>query len=118
MVQRAVDPAKGQWSLPGGYMDAGEMPLDALQRELNEEVGLPVEVGCLLDIFPMVNDEGERIGIVLAFEAGPSESAAIPYVADDVQAAGWYRPEEIPTDIAFDSTRSLLQRWIEAESSS
>ena len=38
LVQRAVDPAKGKWSLPGGYMDAGEMPLEALQRELNEEV--------------------------------------------------------------------------------
>ena len=118
LVQRAVDPAKGQWSLPGGYMDAGEMPREALQRELNEEVGLAVEIGRLLNIFPMVNDEGERIGIVLAFEAAPSESAAIPYVADDVQAAGWYRPEEIPTEIAFDSTRYLLQRWMELESSS
>ncbi len=118
LVQRAVDPAKGKWSLPGGYMDAGEMPLNALQRELNEEIGLSVDIGCLLEIFPMVNDSGERIGIVLAFEAGPAGSAAIPYVADDVQAAGWYRPEELPTEIAFDSTRSLLQCWIEGESGS
>ena len=118
LVQRAVDPAQGKWSLPGGYMDAGEMPLEALQRELNEEVGLTVEIGRLLDIFPMVNDGGERVGIVLAFEAGPAGSAAIPYVADDVQAAGWYRPEELPSEIAFDSTRSLLQRWIEIVSGS
>ncbi len=118
LVQRAVDPAQGKWSLPGGYMDAGEMPLEALQRELNEEVGLTVEIGRLLDIFPMVNDGGERVGIVLAFKAGPAGSAAIPYVADDVQAAGWYRPEELPSEIAFDSTRSLLQRWIEMDSGS
>ena len=96
-------------------MDAGEMPHEALQRELIEEVGLPVHVKELQDIFPMVNDEGVRIGIVLAFRAVPADSAEIPFVADDVQAAAWYAPEEIPADLAFESTSSLLQGWMETE---
>ena len=114
LVQRAVDPAKGKWSLPGGYMDAGEMPKEALQRELDEEIGLPVHINALLDIFPMLDEEGARIGIVLAFQAVPANSAEIPFVADDVQAAAWYRPEEIPEDVAFESTLSLLQGWTDS----
>ncbi len=111
LVQRAVDPAKGKWSLPGGYMDAGEMPQEALQRELREEVGLAADITALLAIYPMVNEEGARIGIVLAYQAVPAGSADIPFVADDAQAAGWYGPEEIPADLAFESTRGLLQEW-------
>ena len=118
LVQRAVDPAKGKWSLPGGYMDAGEMPHEALQRELDEEIGLPVHIGVLLDIFPMLNEQGARIGIVLAFQAVPAGSAEIPFVADDVQAAAWYGPEKIPANLAFESTRSLLRGWMESEKKS
>lgn len=115
LVQRAVEPAKGKWSLPGGYMDAGEMPQEALQRELGEEIGLPAHIGGLQDIFPMVDEAGVRIGIVLAFRAAPAASADIPFAADDVQAAAWYAPEEIPDDLAFESTRTLLQSWIATE---
>ena len=111
LIQRAVDPAKGKWSLPGGYMDAGEMPQEALRRELQEEVGLSVKIGKLIEIFPMVNDEGERIGIVLAFDAAPSGSPDIPFVADDAQDAGWFCIEEIPSDLAFESTETLLNNW-------
>ncbi len=112
LIQRAVDPAKGKWSLPGGYMDADEMPKDALQRELKEEVGLRSKIGGLIDIFPMENDEGQRIGIVLAFRAVPFSSPDIPYVADDAQDAGWFGAHEIPADLAFESTTSLLNNWI------
>lgn len=114
LIQRAVDPAKGKWSLPGGYMDAGEMPEEALKRELMEEVGLKAAIGELIDIFPMAGDEGARVGIVLAFRARPCASAAIPYAADDAQDAGWFRAEEIPVELAFESTRTLLEGWGES----
>ena len=50
LIRRGVDPMKGMWSLPGGYMDAGEMPANALVRELVEEVGLHVTVDRLVDM--------------------------------------------------------------------
>ena len=111
LIQRAVDPGKGEWSLPGGYMDAGEMPQEALQRELQEEVGLRIKIGELLEIFPMVGDEGERIGIVLAFQVEPSDSPEIPFVADDAQDAGWFSSDDIPAKLAFESTEMLLKNW-------
>ena len=111
LIQRAVDPGKGEWSLPGGYMDAGEMPREALQREMMEEVGLRTKVGELLDIFPMVNDGGDRIGIVLAFQGEPMDSPEIPFVADDAQDAGWFMADGIPAELAFESTETLLENW-------
>ena len=114
LIQRAVDPAKGKWSLPGGYMDAGEMPREALKRELLEEVGLRATIGELIEIFPMVSDEGDRIGIVLAFLGEPSASPEIPFVADDAQDAGWFKTDEIPAELAFESTESLLKDWTDS----
>lgn len=111
--QRAMDPGRGKWSLPGGFMDAGEMPEAALQRELLEELGMRVRIRELLAIFPMDNAAGERVGIVLAYGAVPADSPQIVHVADDVQAAGWFQPDDLPAELAFASTRSLLQNWIE-----
>lgn len=112
LVQRGVDPAKGRWALPGGYMDAGEMPANALQRELAEEVGLAVDVQDLIQIYPMNNGEGRRVGIVLAFTASPAGDLALDRIGDDVTDAGWFPPDAVPADLAFESTTTLIQAWL------
>jgi ADP-ribose pyrophosphatase YjhB (NUDIX family) len=113
LIRRAVRPAKGRWALPGGYMDAGEMPEAALKRELIEEVGLAIDIDRLLDIFPMVGREVKSPGIVLAYQATPASGAAKQALQsnDDVSAAGWFAADELPGDIAFESTRRLLAAW-------
>jgi len=141
MTQRAVDPQKGKWSLPGGYMDAGEMPTSALKRELMEEVGLEVEIGNLIEIFPLtveapskapeiindlsvkvppINDRliestlaHETVGIVLAFEAWPASRQLQTLESnDDVSDSAWMNWSELPQDnLAFASTRVLLEEW-------
>lgn len=111
LIRRGVEPARGQWALPGGYMDAGEMPVAALRREVGEEVGLDVEVGGLLEIFPMVNRGGASLGIVLAYRARPLDENVVPIACDDVDEAAWFAPEELPAVLAFDSTQQLLATW-------
>ena len=45
MVKRAIEPGYGLWSIPGGYVDRGEVVEDAAVREVWEETGLKVETG-------------------------------------------------------------------------
>src|SRR3954451_17838633 len=45
LVQRANDPARGLWSLPGGHVEPGEDDAAALVREMAEETGLAVTPG-------------------------------------------------------------------------
>lgn len=40
LVKRAVEPAKGQWGLPGGFIELGETPDEGAIRELKEETNL------------------------------------------------------------------------------
>ncbi len=112
LVRRGVEPEQGKWALPGGYMDAGEMPETALARELLEEVGLPVRVERLLGIYPMAPPARSFGGIVLAYAVTPAgDGLPALYVEDDVTEAGWFPAHELPACIAFDSTRTLLRRW-------
>jgi len=48
LVKRAFNPAKGYWSLPGGFIELNETPEDAAKRELKEETNLNGEVLKLL----------------------------------------------------------------------
>ncbi|MGI9000965.1 MAG: NUDIX hydrolase [Pseudonocardia sp.] len=48
LVQRANDPGRGLWSLPGGRVEPGEDELAALVREMAEETGLVVAPGALV----------------------------------------------------------------------
>jgi 8-oxo-dGTP diphosphatase len=48
LVQRANDPGRGQWSLPGGRVEPGESDASAVAREIHEETGLVVRAGSLV----------------------------------------------------------------------
>jgi len=112
LVQRAINPEKGKWALPGGYMDAGEMPEDALQRELLEEVHLAVHITNLLTIFPMLTNQAHSPGIVLAYAAKAADPKVLDLICDDdVCDANWFTADEIPSDLAFESTQFLLANW-------
>ncbi len=54
IVRRASEPLKGEWSIPGGLVELGERLLDAVQREVQEETGLLVEPGEVLELFDSI----------------------------------------------------------------
>ncbi len=112
LVQRGVDPQIGRWALPGGYMDAGELPEAALSRELREETGLAVRSERLLEILPLLRGDFAD-GIVLVYQAAPVDMDAPLASGDDVRDARWFATQDLPAEaeIAFESTRLLLWRW-------
>jgi ADP-ribose pyrophosphatase YjhB (NUDIX family) len=110
LVRRAAIPSIGLWALPAGYMDADELPEEALAREVREETGMQIRVERLLGIVPLGGWQ-ERRGILLAYEATAIGGELAP--ADDVTEAAWFTPAEIPwSEIAFPSTADFLRDWM------
>jgi len=62
LAQRGQEPGKGTWSLPGGAVELGEKLIDALKREIREEIGIEIEVGGLIRVLDrIIQDEEKRI---------------------------------------------------------
>jgi len=54
LVERAGEPLRGWWSVPGGLLETGEKLEDAVRRETLEETGLRVEIVYRFDIFERI----------------------------------------------------------------
>ena len=111
VTRRAREPFAGWLDLPGGFIEPGEHPEQAVRRELLEETGLRVEVGELAGIFTdAYGDEGIST-LNLFYEARVSGGEAEPN--DDVSEILWLRPDEIdPERFAFACCRDALQRVV------
>ena len=101
LVQRGIDPRRGEWALPAGFLDEGEDPRAAAARECREETGLDVAVGELLGLFPAAGDTS----FFLSFAA--SVTGGVLAAGDDATDARFFGPDELPT-LAFDSTRAAV----------
>jgi ADP-ribose pyrophosphatase YjhB (NUDIX family) len=61
LVRRGHEPAKGNWSLPGGALELGESLTDGVVREVREETGLTVKPVELVELLDRIHREGERV---------------------------------------------------------
>jgi 8-oxo-dGTP diphosphatase len=59
LEQRGNEPAKGQWTIPGGVVEVGESLEAAVKRETKEETGLDVEVQRLVDVVDQVHYDNQ-----------------------------------------------------------
>lgn len=106
MVRRANDPQRGLWTLPAGFIDAGEDPAAAVERECLEETGLRVRTTSLIDVIAgQEHSRGAHILIVYRAEVVSGEIQA----GDDVDRIGFFAREELPP-LAFSTTRKILDR--------
>ncbi len=109
LIRRKSDPERGKWSLPAGFVDAGEPPARAAERETFEETGLRVRVSALLDVIAKSEAvEGADILIVYRAVVVAGELAA----GDDADEARYFPRDQLPAELAFASTRIVLERWV------
>jgi ADP-ribose pyrophosphatase YjhB (NUDIX family) len=106
MVKRALEPGIGLWSLPGGYVDRGEVVEEAAAREVWEETGLRVEIEGLVGLF---SERGHPV-IVAAFAA--RELGGTLAAGDEALDLGFFPLDALP-DLAFPRDRLILERWLE-----
>jgi len=90
--RRAGTHLEGAWEFPGGKVQAGEDPRDALRRELREELGIDVAVGDIVEVTFHRYEEAQKVVLLLFFEASRVAASPLPR-AIDVAAFEWASAE-------------------------
>ncbi|MCE2465800.1 MAG: NUDIX hydrolase [Dehalococcoidia bacterium] len=104
MVQRALEPGIGLWSLPGGYVDRGEVVERAVEREVAEETSLEIEA---TDLLAVSSEPGNQV-ILISYDSRfiGGELKGGPEVSD----ASFFDPSDLPP-LAFPRDRQILETW-------
>ncbi len=107
LLQRGVEPQKGKWVIPGGFVDRGEEVKAAAIRETEEECGIKTRVKDLLGIYSY---PGRLVAVVVFIAEYLSGRLA---AADESLAMRLCGPQEIPWDeLAFPSTVDALKDYV------
>jgi len=112
LVKRAHPPIQGQWSIPGGVLEVGELVRKAAVREAREETGLIVEPGELLGVFDRVLRDAEGrvqyhyvlIDFLCRVVGGQLHAAS------DAAEVRWFKRDELPAlNLAPDTHAVILK---------
>jgi 8-oxo-dGTP diphosphatase len=106
LVRRVNEPFRGSWTLPAGFVDAGEDPRRAAERECLEETGLQVRAGELVDVVG-TREHARGADFVLVFQGNIEGGDLAP--GDDADRAEWFDIKGLPP-LAFKATQSILAR--------
>lgn len=115
LVKRAHPPIQGQWSIPGGVLEVGEMVREAAIREAREETGLIVEPVELLGVFDRILRDAEKrvqyhyvLIDFLCLRVGGELLAA-----SDAAEVRWFTREELPELNLAEDTLEVIQKGFE-----
>ena len=108
LVRRTNTPRRGYWTLPAGFVDAGEDPARAVERECLEETGLVVTTSRLLDVIAgQVHARGADILIVYQMDICSGKLTP----GDDADQVQFFELSDLPP-LAFSSTQAILDAWM------
>jgi len=104
LVKRAMEPAKGTWCLPGGFVELDETPAEGAVRELQEETGLKGTVGQLIDV---VGEDSSFYGplIIIGYHISPQGGTL--RAGDDAAEVRYFPLADLP-QVAFASHRAII----------
>jgi NADH pyrophosphatase NudC (nudix superfamily) len=107
LAKRGIEPKKGTWDSPGGFVDPGENLEQGAIREMREETGLEVKITDVIGSYPDTY-QGKptlNVGLLAAIIAGE------PQAADDVSHLDWIDLDNLPAakEFGFQTVYKLLQ---------
>jgi 8-oxo-dGTP diphosphatase len=106
LVKRAVPPRKGEWCLPGGFIELGESAETAALRELAEETGLTGGDVRLIDVVPASSDRYTSV-LMIGYLVGRTRGVLCP--GDDSAETVYFSPAAVPA-LAFKSHQIILAK--------
>ncbi len=112
LVKRAIEPRKGFWDLPGGFLEKDEHPEQALRREIKEELGVEIDILELLGIYTGVYGYDDSGGHTLNIYYLGRVSSGEPRAASDIEDLRWFDKDELPLEIAFENNKKALETWL------
>lgn len=112
LVLRNKEPGKNQWGLPGGFVETGESPEQAARRELEEEAGIKASGATLIDVIYQESDFYRSCLLIIGYHFMRHEGEI--RAGDDAEEVRFFDPGELP-DMAFESHRALIDRYMEAK---
>ena len=108
LTRRAIDPGRGLWTFPGGFVDFGESVTEAAVRETFEETGLKVDLTGLHNVYSYAGAP-----VIIVYTARVMGGTLTPCQEND--RLEWIAPDAIRWDtLAFPSTRDALRDWVAA----
>ena len=106
LQQRAMEPRKGLWTFPSGYVDQGEQIERAAEREIREELGLSVALTHLLGVY---SEPGNPVVLIVYTGAVPAMADLVVQEAE-IAAIGYFAPDDLPP-LAFDHDAQIIADW-------
>lgn len=108
LIQRAQNPGKGRWTIPGGYVENDEVIDEAVVREVLEETGIETEVDRLYAVRHRVTPADSNVYFV--FKLRPVGGAITPdFDPEEIAQVGFYSLDEMDQlDNLADFTRHLV----------
>jgi mutator protein MutT len=116
LIERAQEPLRGWWSLPGGAVELGERAEEALRREVREETGLEIEILGLAEVFDRILPDGdgkiEYHYVVVDWICRPAGGEL--RAGSDSSAVRWVDRDEIQAmRITSGTLEVVLRHWTE-----
>jgi len=112
IVERAGEPFKGYWSLPGGIVECGEKLDQGIRREVLEETGLEVEPLSVFEIFeriiPDAEGKAEYHYVLIDYLCRPVGGRLA--AASDVSRVAWVTEQNLADYRLTDGTLSVVER--------
>ncbi len=112
LIRRGTPPRQGEWSLPGGRIEAGERTVDAALRELREETGVEAEITGLIDVVDGLFPEAGRHYVLIDYAA--RWVSGEPVAGDDAMEARFVALDQVATLIGWSETRRIIRMAVEA----
>lgn len=111
LIKRKYDPFKGQWAIPGGFVENHESLEDAVERELFEETGIKINYLEQLYTFGKPNRDPRGRVVSIAYFGLVRPNAFKLYASTDAEQAQWFNINDLPK-LSFDH-KGILKMAIE-----